>query len=87
MSRALQHVVENCGTAFEPHLTSDLIQLVFTSLSHTNRFVRETGYKVLAAIVMIPGQSRINVCVCVWLLPCLVGWDSFAMMIHAHVRS
>ena len=65
MSRALQHVVENCGTAFEPHLTPDLIHLVFTSLSHTNRFVRETGYKVLAAIVMIPGQSLIDVCTCV----------------------
>lgn len=55
MYRALQHVVEECGAAFEPHLTSDLIQLVFTSLSHTNRFVRETGYKVIAAIVTIPG--------------------------------
>ena len=60
--RALQHVVEKCGGAFEPHLNSDLIQLVFTSLSHTNRFVRETGYKVIAAIVMIPGEpcTRIN---------------------------
>ena len=61
MCRALQHVVENCGTAFEPHLTSDLIQLVFTSLGHTNRFVRETGYKVIAAIIMIPGQSLVHV--------------------------
>ena len=50
-------VVNYCGSAFEPHLNSDLIQLVFTSLSHTNRFVRETGYKVIAAIVMIPGEQ------------------------------
>ena len=64
--RALQHVVEKCGGAFEPHLNSDLIQLVFTSISHTNRFVRETGYKVVAAIVMIPGElcTRINPTLC-----------------------
>ena len=37
--RALQHVVEKCGSAFEPHLTSDLLQLVFTCLSHANRLV------------------------------------------------
>ena len=54
--RALQHVVEKCGSAFESHLTSDLMQLVFTCLSHTNRFVRETGYRVIAAIITIPGQ-------------------------------
>ena len=54
--RALQYVVEKCGSAFESHLTSDLMQLVFTCLSHTNRFVRETGYRVIAAIITIPGQ-------------------------------
>lgn len=54
--RALQHVVEKCGSGFEPHLTSELLELVFTSLSHTNRFVRETGYKVIAAIITIHGQ-------------------------------
>ena len=54
-------MVEKCGREFEPHLTSDLVQLVFTCLSHTNRFVRETGYRVIAAIIPIPGQ-----CVCVW---------------------
>ena len=32
--RALQQVVEKCGKVFEPHLTSDLVQLVFTCLSH-----------------------------------------------------
>ena len=60
--RALQRVVESCGAAFEPHLTSDLLQLVFTALHHTNRFVRETGYNVIAAIVKIPGQ--LFTCVC-----------------------
>ncbi|CAI8043758.1 hypothetical protein GBAR_LOCUS24277, partial [Geodia barretti] len=58
---ALQHVVERCGIAFEPHLTSDLLQLVFTCLSHTNRFVRETGYRVIAAFISIPGLSTASV--------------------------
>jgi hypothetical protein len=59
--RALQRVVERCGSAFEPHLTSDLLQLVFTCLSHTNRFVRETGYRVIAAFISIPGLSTASV--------------------------
>jgi hypothetical protein len=58
---ALQRVVERCGSAFEPHLTSDLLQLVFTCLSHTNRFVRETGYRVIAAFISIPGLSTASV--------------------------
>ena len=61
--RALQHVVERCGIAFEPHLTSDLLQLVFTCVSHTNRFVRETGYRVIAAFISIPGGYILH-CVC-----------------------
>ena len=62
--RALQRVVERCGSAFEPHLTSDLLQLVFTCLSHTNRFVRETGYRVIAAFISIPGGYCTALCVC-----------------------
>jgi hypothetical protein len=54
---ALQYAVEGCGQSFEPHLTPSLIELLFTSFKHTNRFVRETGYKVLAAIVKCPGLS------------------------------
>jgi hypothetical protein len=54
---ALQYAVEGCGQSFEPHLTPSLIDLLFTSFKHTNRFVRETGYKVLAAIVKCPGLS------------------------------
>ncbi|XP_019856793.1 PREDICTED: uncharacterized protein LOC100631796 [Amphimedon queenslandica] len=54
---ALQYAVEGCGSSFEPHITSELLDLLFTALEHINRFVRETGYKVLAAIVKCPDVS------------------------------
>ena len=64
--RALQEVVEKCGKAFEPHLTSDLAQLVFTCLSHTNCFVRETGYRVIVSIITISLVSVCVGCVCMY---------------------
>ena len=52
---ALQQAVEGCGATFEPHITKELLDLLFTALSHTNRFVREMGFKVLAVIsVCVP---------------------------------
>ena len=56
--RALQHAVVGCGSKFESFITTDLLQLIFTSLGHANRFVRETGFKVISAIVKCPGLSE-----------------------------
>jgi len=56
IDRALQQAVVGCGSSFEPFITSDLLQLIFSSLKHTNKFIRETGFKVLAAIVKCPGN-------------------------------
>lgn len=56
-SRALQHAVVGCGSKFEPFITTNLLQLIFTALGHANRFVRETGFKVLFSIVQCPGTS------------------------------
>ena len=56
--RALQHAVVGCGSNFEPFITTDLLQLIFTSLGHANRFVRETGFKVISSIVQCPGLSK-----------------------------
>ena len=54
---ALQRAVEGCSDSFSPHITGDLLQLLFTSFQHTNRFVRETAYNVTAAIVSCPGKA------------------------------
>ena len=58
-SSALHHAVEGCGNSFEPHITSDLLDILFTALKHTNRFVREMGYKVMSSIVKCPGKNKI----------------------------
>jgi len=55
---ALKYAAEGCGTRFYPHITHDLLQLLFRTLSHTNRFVRETAFYVLAAIVLCLEQLK-----------------------------
>lgn len=61
---ALEQAVSGCGMTFAPYVTSDLLDLIFTCLGHTNRFVRETGYKTLAAIVKCPGTEVKVFCCC-----------------------
>lgn len=39
-------------------LTKDLLDLIFTALTHTNRFVRETGFNVCAALVSCGGGGE-----------------------------
>jgi len=49
--KCLQAMIDGCGSAFNPFITQDLLDLIFTALNHTNRFVRETGYYVCASLV------------------------------------
>ncbi|KAG8191252.1 hypothetical protein JTE90_003264 [Oedothorax gibbosus] len=49
--KCLQFMVDGCGENFKPHITNDFLELLFRTLSHTNRFVRETGYYVLGSLV------------------------------------
>ena len=55
--RALKQAVRGCGSSFQPFITSELLELLFSTLEHTNRFVRETGFKLIAAIVKVPGEG------------------------------
>ncbi|KAK6182480.1 hypothetical protein SNE40_010161 [Patella caerulea] len=49
--KCLQNVIEGCGYGFNEFVDQDLLDLVFSSLTHTNRFVRETGYYVCSSLV------------------------------------
>ncbi|EDQ91390.1 uncharacterized protein MONBRDRAFT_23736 [Monosiga brevicollis MX1] len=51
--KALRQIAEACGPAFAPYITSDLLELVFAAIAHTNRFVRETGYYLCNQFVRI----------------------------------
>ena len=64
-------MVEKCGSAFEPHLTSELLQLVFTCLSHANRLVEtgfiksfclleETGFYQVIVSSTVEGRGRLS---------------------------
>ncbi|KAK2178117.1 hypothetical protein NP493_558g01003 [Ridgeia piscesae] len=49
--KCLQAVINGCGTNFNRFVTQELLDLIFQTLSHTNRFVRETGYYVCGSLV------------------------------------
>ncbi|XP_031559428.1 uncharacterized protein LOC116295668 [Actinia tenebrosa] len=51
--RCLQSLIEGCGEAFNEHISQTLLDLIFQALSHTNRFVRETGYQVCGSLVSL----------------------------------
>ncbi|CAG2063838.1 unnamed protein product [Timema podura] len=51
-------MIEGCGTNFQPFVEEDLLSLIFQTLTHTNRFVRETGYYVCSALVSCGNTSH-----------------------------
>ncbi|KAG0607263.1 hypothetical protein M758_8G014500 [Ceratodon purpureus] len=51
--KALQRLMEGCGESFHEHVTSQLWQLLLKALSHTNRFVRETGFLCVSTLCQI----------------------------------
>eukprot|EP00050_Salpingoeca_kvevrii_P013114 m.26834 g.26834 ORF g.26834 m.26834 type:complete len:692 (-) comp4672_c0_seq1:180-2255(-) len=51
--KALLEVVKATTNDFAPYLTHHLLDLLFESLKHTNRFVRETSYLVCAELTTV----------------------------------
>ena len=51
--KCLECIVTSCGHLFNPYVDQELLDLIFEALLHTNRFVRETGFYVCAALVSI----------------------------------
>eukprot|EP00088_Acartia_fossae_P034486 TRINITY_DN3539_c0_g1_i5.p1 TRINITY_DN3539_c0_g1~~TRINITY_DN3539_c0_g1_i5.p1 ORF type:complete len:776 (-),score=143.13 TRINITY_DN3539_c0_g1_i5:435-2762(-) len=49
--KCLQEMVEGCGSEFGTEFSPDLLDLISTTLNHTNRFVRETGFHVCATLI------------------------------------
>ena len=56
--RALLKVVEATGTAFGPFATTELWNLVFRGVQHSNRFVREVSYLTISALVKNSGNEE-----------------------------
>ena len=50
-------MIDGCGVNFNDKIDQELLDLIFTALDHTNRFVRETGYQVCGALVSCNSQS------------------------------
>ncbi|XP_071441316.1 uncharacterized protein [Hetaerina americana] len=49
--KCLQAMIDGCGANFQPFVDQELLDLTFMILTHTNRFVRETGFYVCASLV------------------------------------
>lgn len=58
--RALLEVAKGLGKGFGPMLDAELLDLVFSAIKHTNRFVRETGYYVCGEFVAILTEEHIG---------------------------
>lgn len=58
--RALLEIVKGLGSRFAPSLDGPLLDLVFSALPHSNRFVRETGYYLCAEFVGVLTESTIG---------------------------
>ena len=44
-------MIEGCSYGFNEFVDQELLDLIFSALDHTNRFVRETGYYVCSSLV------------------------------------
>ncbi|KAG8226262.1 hypothetical protein J437_LFUL004819 [Ladona fulva] len=49
--KCMQAMVDGCGANFQPFVDQELLDLTFQTLTHPNRFVRETGFYVCASLV------------------------------------
>jgi hypothetical protein len=49
--KCLQAMIDGCGASFQLFVDDELLRLIFTTLTHTNRFVRETGFYVCSSLV------------------------------------
>jgi len=49
----LQRMVEGLGVLAAQFIDEELLRLIFTCLTHTNRFVRETGFHVCTTLVSV----------------------------------
>ena len=56
--KGLQSIIEGCGESFLRFVNMELLDLIFETLDHTNRFVRETGYYVCASLARYGVSSQ-----------------------------
>ena len=57
--KCVQALVNGCGSNFYLYVDQNLLDLIFTSLEHQNRFVRETGYQTCATIIEVCSSNAI----------------------------
>lgn len=58
--KCLQLMIQGCGDQFGAYIDDGLMQLVFSFLVHKNRFVRETGFLICAALVSCQTSVEID---------------------------
>ena len=49
--KCIQSMINGCTNGFRKFVDDELLDLIFTTLGHENRFVRETGYQTCASII------------------------------------
>eukprot|EP00126_Sphaerothecum_destruens_P002627 Sdes_comp16053_c0_seq1m5258 len=69
--KCLETVMKALGDGFWGFLTTDLLGLLYTSLKHSNRFVRETGFNIMGTISDICSPQLLVENIAQNLVPCL----------------
>ena len=62
---ALLQLCKACGPAFGPFVDEDLVQLLLSTIVHTNRFVRETTFLVAAELATLVNAHAADVAIAV----------------------
>lgn len=44
-------MIDGCDKNFHPYITAELLQLIFQATKHTNRCVREIGFRTLGVLI------------------------------------
>lgn len=50
--KALQYMIEGCGSHFHSFMDEELIAIILKTLTHSNRFVRETGFYLCSSLFL-----------------------------------
>ena len=58
--KGLQSIIEGCDEHFAEFMNFQLLDLIFETLEHPNRFVRETGFYLCASLARFGVSSKAN---------------------------
>lgn len=57
--RALENIIKGCGESFRPCLNDEILELIYSSMKHPNRFVREICQFIVGTLCEILSEDEL----------------------------